>query len=423
MKLLHPTTAILLLILAPNLVAEKELPKQEASLWKPIEWKIENPQWNGNPFDLNAVAAFTHDESGEQIETRLFYHGDSIWVLRFTGVKPGTWAFKTTSDDPDLDQLNGSVTITNPKNPERGFLKNHGGKWAWQGTEQCFVPQLVMWDYVSGAKNLRVIESNPEKVDELIQTFIVEHGFSGFHVPEVAAHWFDADADGTRTRQEMENPDLRTFASLETLIQKTHQAGGMVHIWPWGDQSRGQTPLQLKGRREGVVDRRLQRYIGARLGPLPGWTMGYGFDLDEWVSEKEIETWHQNLHAELGWPHLLGGRPKGTNREGKHSKYSDWNKPLDFASYEHHRPSYSVYRNAIAANPNKPVFSEDRFRIRNSKRYAKKDYSPELTLRGMYHSTLAGGVANIWGAHPESFEGGIYPNQAALKTYDVFFNQ
>jgi hypothetical protein len=95
---------------------------------------------------------------------------------------------------------------------------------------------------------------------------------------------------------------------------------------------------------------------------------------------------------------------------------------LDYSSYEHHRPSYEVYVAALAAVAGQPVLSEDRFRIREG-RYPEKDYSEELTRRGLYDSTMAGGVANIWGIHPDLSPGGVYPNRDQLKTYSVFFSE
>ena len=56
-----------------------------------------------------------------------------------------------------------------------------------------------------------------------------------------------------------------------------------MHLWTWGDEQRHMTPARWGI--NGNVDRATpERYIAARLGPLPGWTMGYGFDLDEWVN-------------------------------------------------------------------------------------------------------------------------------------------
>jgi hypothetical protein len=83
----------------------------------------------------------------------------------------------------------------------------------------------------------------------------------------------------------------------------------------------------------------------------------------------------------------------------------------------------------LQAIPGKPVFSEDRFRIRQSNRYAAKDYSMEQTRRGLWHSTMAGGVANIWG-HLIGPDGSAdtnrrgsyrYPAPHWIKTYAEFF--
>jgi len=66
------------------------------------------------------------------------------------------------------------------------------------------------------------------------------------------------------------------------------------------------------------------------------------------------------------------------------------------------------------------VLSEDRFRIRRS-RYADKDYGPDLVRRGLYESTLAGGVGNIWGIDPALAPGGVFPNREEFRSYALFF--
>jgi|GEM_PF-5376201 len=38
-----------------------------------------------------------------------------------------------------------------------------------------------------------------------------------------------------------------------------------------------------------------------------------------------------------------------------------------------------------------------RFRIRHKETFQFKDYTPDMTVTGLWHSTMAGGVANIWG--------------------------
>jgi hypothetical protein len=91
------------------------------------------------------------------------------------------------------------------------------------------------------------------------------------------------------------NPDPRTFETLERLITASYEAGGMVHLWKWGDEDRTMTPVGLAGGLNGEADKRLQRYIAARLGPLPGWTMGDGCDLWERIDVDQLQVWRESF--------------------------------------------------------------------------------------------------------------------------------
>ena len=390
------------------------------SLWAPyVEWSLENPTIQGNAFDVIATATFEHRQSGERRTTGMFYAGGATWKFRFTATRTGSWSFTTRSTDTDLNGRRGKVLVEpGPPSQRTGFITHLGNKWARpvgpRRQLRAFVPQLVMY------AGPRVFYRQPDKIDADIETFLVDHGFNGFHVMG-SCHWLDID-QRMSTAIEHVNPDRRTFEAFELLITKVHAAGGMVHIWMWGDESRRWTPHRwgLNGR----VDQRLQRYLAARLGPLPGWTMGYGFDLDEWVVEDDLRRWHRYLHRQFGWPHLLGARDGGPNRGLDHRR-RQIDEGLDYAGYEHHRPTFGVYRAALAARPSKPTFSEDRFRIRQSREYADKDYNAEGTRRGLWQSTMAGGVANIWGHFPrgrDAWQGSArYEDARSIKTYARFF--
>ncbi len=406
-----------------NTVAGKFVRRNDASLdqfgkqWSPhFEWKLPNASWEGNPYELRASVRFKHAESREERVTPMFYGGDHHWYFRFTGTRPGKWTFLTESTNTELNKLSGTVTVQ--PNPEGyGFVTHEKSKWARQSGEEgaldAFVPQYVMY----AAPN--TFYNKPEKIDADIQTFLVEHGFTGFHVP-VLCRWFDLDKErATEIDQSDPNPDPRTFEALEMLITKVHAAGGVVHLWVWGDEQRSMTPK--KWGLNGAVDQRLQRYIAARLGPLPGWTMSYGFDLWEWVDEGALTSWHRHMHEQLGWPHLLGAR-------SQKQALTQLSEAMDYASYEQHRPSLETYVRSLNERPRKPSFSEDRFRIRNSPTHAKKDYNEKMTRRGLWHSAMAGGVANIWGnlissdVNAQNREGSYpYPKPHWIKTYSEFF--
>jgi hypothetical protein len=405
---------------------------QVGTLWFPfLEWSVNNPTCSGNPFDLLATVTFTHTDTGTQRTTEMFYDGTDTWKFRFTGSVIGPWTFTSSSADVDLNNLTGTVTINpNPDPNAYGFMTQYqtvdGTKWArFKGNDaqvEAFVPQLVM-----GEPEPSVYLNNPAAIGADIQEFVVRHGFNGFHVVSVASRWFDINnAELTPSNNSMTDPDARTFEVLEQLITQTHAAAGVVHIWEWGDEQRGTTPIGLAGGINGAVDQRLSRYIAARLGPLPGWSMGYGFDLDEWVSSADVQIWRDFMHTKFSDFHYLGGRPQGPNSGTDHSAFQSWNQPLDYSSYEHWEPTYDVYVAAINSTLDQPVMSEDRLRIREQGR--EKDYTNEQTRRGLYHSTLAGGVANIWanltdpdGTSHGGGESFVYPDPQWIKTYSVFF--
>src|SRR4030042_5129988 len=160
-------------------------PIKEVKLWEPVEWKFENPGYNGNPFDLVAKATFTHKDTGREIQTELFYDRGDVWRLRFTGTLTGQWQFAAESAESDLNDLKGQVNVLpNPGVP--GFITNFGGKWGRLGTDEAFVPQLVM--YCDPDKFGR----DPDRIDADIRDFFVRHGLNGFHTAALC-RWFDLD--------------------------------------------------------------------------------------------------------------------------------------------------------------------------------------------------------------------------------------
>jgi len=380
-------------------------PNGTVHLYEPVQLSFVNNSCSGNPFDAVATAKFTHCDNVEQVQTELFYDGRNIWRLRFTGTRPGLWHFVTTSDNAQLDGLSGDIKVL-PKASGPGFITHFGNKWARTGTNRAFVPQYVMY------ARPQYFYNNPKRIEADIKTFFVEHGFNGFHT-WVACRWFNLDKDRSNEISKPDpNPDRRTFEALELLIRKVYLAGGVVHIWSWGDEQRHMTPVRWGI--NGKIDQRLQRYICARLGPLPGWSMGYGWDLQEWVTAVDLQKWHNYMHKHLGWFHFLGGRSP---------KLTQIYPGLDYASYQQHRPDYELYRKGVVQYPEKPAFFEDRFRVRKNG-YPKKDYDFAMTRRGLWHSTMAGGAANIWGNLLNPRADGMshpYPNNQQILTWSRFW--
>lgn len=379
-----------------------------------FEITLADSSFSGNPFDVEVNATFTHD-NGRSITHPGFYAGSDTWQVRFVPDTPGTWTYTTSSPDADLNGRSGTLTVTE-NSAWRGRVVADDQQWVWsQGN--AFVPQLVMIGGPQVYWNGAGVDTNA--IQNEVNRFFNQHGFNGFHVP-VFCRWYEINTTNGECHNNMSNPDLATFAVLDELIQRAYNSGGMVHFWMYGDSARGQNPSTAFGINS-ATDRRIQRYIAARLGPLPGWTMGYGFDLFEWASDGQIDQWHDTLQANMpDTPHLLGAR-------GHKNQYSDWNADLEYYAVEWHRPDYQDYRDHLANANGRPAFSEDRFRMRQS--HPDKDYNMDMTRHGLWHSTLAGGVANIWGnlnGDTSSNNGSgtslNYPNPEQIRTWADFWH-
>lgn len=308
-------------------------------------------------------------ESGINFRVISFFE-DNISKIRFTPTKTGKW------------YLNGNLLVViDGKRPEyaKGFVKAYGNKWIRSATGEAFIPQYIMFDR--------------SDIKSSIKEFIVDHGFTGFHISNL--------------RDFTKNPSY-----FESIILETYRKGGTTHFWIWGDKQRKLTPEFYNG-----SVGKLYKEIIARIGPLPGWTIEYGFDLFEWATADELDSWRTDWHNLSSYHHLMGGR-------GYKNEYRQISDKLDYTSWEWHRPTMEDYRMHIDKAGGKPVMSEDRFRVRSPSRYPKKDYSEELTVQGLWNSFFSGGVANIWGkkANDGSYSS-PYKLKSEIRSYRDFVDQ
>lgn len=389
-------------------------------MWSPtLEWTLKNNSYQGNPFDVVAKVKFVH-ESGEATRTtEMFYDGNDTWNFRFTATRPGKWTFTTQADgvdgttkDPDLHGHSGQITVKpNPAPKPTGFLTRHGNKFALQtGNDahlEAFRFNAFMHQELAAARNIAKAnlfehldsDADRRRLRKYIHTYldaVMEHGCNVLHL-SVNCRWFEMGpdknaADSLEDRSDNASPDPATFERIEMLLAAARQERLRVHLWAWGDQSRRWTPINVGGK-NGVPDRRLQRYIAARLGPLPGWSMGYGFDLTEWTSEEDLKAWAEYLHAHMGWPHMLWGRDRH-------------NEELDAISYPGYRVrGYEQIAEDLDSDTSRPHIYEERHTyLRNNQ------LTQEGTRRFMWHQTLAGGMGGFWGHYDGGYkENGGYP--------------
>jgi hypothetical protein len=380
------------------------------------EWELGNDSFDGNPFDLVASVTFEHTESGESVTTEMFHAGDDRWRFRFAATRLGEWSFETSSDDPELDGHEGVVEVIEGGPDAQGFLQAEGQK-LFVPTDDGSSRRGVLYNayvvYIEDLPDVSGLLPDDGRLEERIDEVLDEVEQNGFPVLflQVFNNWFSFGARAYGDH-DSENPDLTTFAVLDTLLTRAHQRGMFVHLWAWGDERRRFTASGVGGI-NGVPDRRLQRYIAARMGPLPGWSMAYGFDLEEWVSGDEVRSWARYIEKHSGWPHLFTAREFGEDDDG--TFFTLGSDKLGIFSTDD-RPERDFFELAVERleEADLPLLLERRFV------YRRDDvWDQDTSRRALWQFTMAGGAGAIWG--PFFRDATPYPNPEQFRIHRQFW--
>jgi len=395
-----------------------------------------------SPFDVEAVATFTNAATGDSFVTEAFYDGgadgSAIYRFRFTPTSLGSWSLATTSDVAALAGLSGTLDAVAANDPgSYGFLTTVDGRFAAPvaGTgEPTAIAYQVFMHGGSPLEDLGALPTDDGELRSALADLLGEAASYGFDAVFVGVwhQWFQLGTSRSDRHDSVE-PDPATFRVLEILCTMAHERGMFVHIWQWGDEQRLWSPLGIpadadvpgdRGGVNGVADRRLQRYIAARLGPLPNWVLGYGFDLYEWADEDQVRSWAEYLLARAARPLMLTAIEQ---RRSSQRLFDLGDTTLGLVSdaaaaeaalADGGSPSDALYEaavTALGAAGGKPVIFENRFL------YQRDDlWTMDATRRAMWALTLAGGVAAVWGIDWDLQAAFSHPEQ--LVTYRKFWS-
>ncbi|MEM6750845.1 MAG: dockerin type I domain-containing protein, partial [Planctomycetota bacterium] len=432
------------------------------------EWSLTTAATLANPFDIAASATFTPVGGGEALTTGMYYdglngQGDHVYKFRFTGLQQGLSYNVTTSGGgvAALDGLAGGFdVVANADADATGFLTNVGNKYARQvGNDgglqgELFNVYMNLQQFGSADGSF---PSNPVwSTQASRQQYFDQVKANGANVAFmlVSNNFFEL-GEPNRTNLTGDgpyNPDAQTFEIIEQAVQHARDEGLHLHLWAWGDDStrRRYTPPDDADKNQldinGDADRRLQRYLAARLAPLPGWSMGYGFDLNEWTDESDIQSWAEFVNDQSVNDHLLFARAyaasdgptvndAGANTWradalGGHSYATETDAVLEGPGLETTGAGgptgYLEVAQDLAAGANKPHLYEERFTFNRTDGY----WSEQRTREHYWYNAMAGGMGSWWGFFdrtddqgPPTADGYSVELRTQLQTFDAFWRQ
>jgi len=399
--------------------------EREARVWEVVEYSVTFPDWRGatgldNPFDVQGQAVFEH--AGGTRRTGMFYAGEGTWKFRFTGTRPGRWAFATESAFPALDGHTGAIHVqARADRGTRGFVVGAGSKFAVMVDDEDDLEGYVYQVYMN-QQDFEQQYRHPSRIpggadrEKLIAPYWEDTQENGFDIYFFAVFysWFRMgalsidDFDGPEDPA-LDTPDLVLFDVLELAIRHAHARGGRTHLWAWGDNDRKQTPNHLGEGFRGARHQRLMRYIAARLGPLPGWSMNFGFDTVEMPNaEADCAWWAGEMNRMMGWPHVLTSRGWADPAFGAHSYAGFGGNPYDLETTHQGPVDYAEIRAHLAAHPDKPSLYEERHTYNRWQcwPHGVEDadrLNEDGCRRLIWRETMAGGMGGFFGHFSERF--------------------
>ncbi len=401
-------------------------------LWETMEWEINNPDFTENPFDLMAVVTFLHKSSGEILRTEMFYDENNIWKFRFTPTRTGVWEYTTTSEDLELNGLKGVINVTeNPDSTAYGFLTHIGSKYALQIGENKYKGFLLNI-YMNKTKSEYSFREGTEADFIKFAQEAKNNGCNSIYSQVVGNSWFKFPTL-SYDEHSSKNPDPVTFRALELMLKVAREEKVHLHIWAWGDESRKQTPIGVGEGINGKEDRRIMRYIAARLGPLPGWSLGYGFDLHEWVANKgpdKVRTWAAYLDSHFGWPHLLSARGQELLLPNTINSYDGFGRDqVTLFTTPYGPKNFAEVLEDITADSIRPHLYEERhtFNRQDDPSYGTNgewNLDMDKTRRLIWWEAMSGGMGGWFGFYETwspAYGGYPYPNPEQLRTHRTFW--
>jgi hypothetical protein len=258
--------------------------------WRRHVVSLHNATYSGNPFELEVDAVFKHTVSGTTITLPGYYAGNATWKVAFMPTKTGEWTYVTSSPDPDLDGIKGSLSAVNTDLP--GVLKadaTHPKKWKYTDGPYV-VPIALRFDLFHEEGTL----ARFTEVADFLKNAVKGHMYEFTLRNEVFSDW--------RTHKF----NLPLWDRLEERMEVLAGRGLGIHFMFYSDDA--QKPSWAG---QSVTEKLLIRYTVARLAAYPVIWFNTGIDLAEYRNQSWVNWFGQQIRALDPYDHPVSSRYGG----------------------------------------------------------------------------------------------------------------
>jgi len=244
--------------------------------WERFVLSLPNSSYSDNPFELKVDATFTHS-GGTQINLPGYYDGNNTWKIGFMPTKTGTWTYRTSSSDSDLNGKTGSTNVVESGLP--GLLKadsTNSKKWKFADGGYV-VPIALRMEIFSEPASTSVFTNAADYMEShnvhMSETRLLEEygQWGGRHDYIFKGSWQNHEFDLDIWRRFEERLDILTERGLGAHIMLYSDDSGKPG---WGGQT--------------ATEALVIRYLVARTAGYPVIFYNTGIDISEYRSCSDI---------------------------------------------------------------------------------------------------------------------------------------
>ena len=263
--------------------------------WKRYEVALQNPSWDGNPFDVELTGEFRNATSGRVLTQLGFYAGDNTWKIFFMPDELGEWSYATHSPDSDLDDKTGSFTCVPSDLP--GKITGEGNRWVLQERNKSVAPiMLPTREWFKRTNTANGVDGFIRWADDtagalLIGTTLVYFNHAQEEVPYIKG-------------QEGEQFNILMWDRLNSHYDMLRDRGMGFYIMFYSDDQESPNKFGIAAKSE--EEMRLFRYVIARFSAYPIVVWDTGIDIQETRSAGHGPRWRLVAPSSAGRCVVLG---------------------------------------------------------------------------------------------------------------------